>query len=73
MNKSKLSKAERLANNIRIQGSVRINSENEKAAVKAIELLGMKLDEFIIERDCDDYNYINIIKKSSKTPKYPPT
>jgi virulence-associated protein VapD len=63
MNKSKLSKAERLASNIRIQGSVYINSKNEKAAVEAIELLSMKLDEFNIERDCDDYNYLRITKK----------
>lgn len=80
MNKSKLSKAQRLANNIRIQSSVRINRKHLENAQAAIKLLGMKLDEFIFEDD-EYLGYINIIKKSSlkrtqtylSRPKYPPT
>lgn len=80
MNKSKLSKAQRLANNIRIQSSVHINRKHLEDAQAAIKLLGMKLDEFIFEDD-EYLGYINIIKKSNikrnytfpDRPKHPPT
>lgn len=57
MSKSKLSKANRLANNIQIMlrskggGSLCINSSNEKAFQLAVKKVGMKLDDFCIEHD----------------------
>lgn len=65
-NMSKLSKAERLAGNLRIMlkgtrpSSLRINRRNEKALRSAIELIGRRVDEFRIEVDSDDFSYLEI-------------
>lgn len=72
---SKPSKAERLANNIRITlkpkgpSSLRINRRNEKALYLAIEQLGMRPDEFDIEADGALYLEIRLKRDSANSTR----
>ena len=72
---SKPSKAERLANNIRIMlkskgaSSFCINRRNEKALYLAIEQLGMRPNDFSIEADGMSYLEIRLKRNSADSTK----